>query len=78
MRRLPAAGRWLSRLPLARIWLLTPRPSMPTGDYIKAGGKVGGGKQDFCWLVFDHDHEGSTVVLWLQRDGTSGPLKGVL
>ena len=78
VRRLPVAGRWLSRLPLARIWLLTPRPSMPTGDYIKAGGKVGGGKQDFCWLVFDHDHEGPTVVLWLHRDGTSGPLKGVL
>jgi hypothetical protein len=51
---------------------------MPTGDYIKAGGKVGGGKQDFCWLVFDHDHEGPPVVLWLHRDGTSGPLKGVL
>jgi hypothetical protein len=35
-------------------------------------------KQDFCWLVFDHGHEGPTVVLWLNREGTSGPLKGVL
>ena len=26
------AARWLEQTPLARIWLLTPRPSMPPGD----------------------------------------------
>jgi hypothetical protein len=68
VRRLPAA-RWLQQLPLARILLLTPRPSMPSGSYIKAGGKVGGGTKDFCWLVFDRGHVGPASVGWLTRDG---------
>jgi hypothetical protein len=52
-RRLNAA-RWLAQTPLARILLLTPRPSMPPGQVILAGEKPGGGTQDFAWLVFDH------------------------
>jgi hypothetical protein len=67
VRRLPAA-RWLADLPLARILLLTPRPSMPSGSYIKAGGKVGGGTQDFCWVIFDHHHAGPATVGWLRRE----------
>jgi hypothetical protein len=67
VRRL-AAARWLESLPLARIWLMTPRPSMPPGHVITAGGKVGGGTQDFCWLVFDHSHTGQAQTLWLRRD----------
>ena len=51
LRRLPAAH-WLEHLPLETIWLMTPRPSMPPGMYIKAGHKPGGGSQDFAWLVF--------------------------
>jgi hypothetical protein len=59
VRRLNAAH-WLRKLSLARIWLLTPRPSMPTGSHIlrvergeideRTGKpcKIGGGKQDFC------------------------------
>jgi hypothetical protein len=66
IRRLPAAS-WLQSLPLSRILLLTPRPSMPSGSYIKAGGKIGGGTQDFCWLCFDHAHEGPPVLGWLFR-----------
>lgn len=68
-RRLPAAG-WLSGTPLARVWLMTPRPSMPSGDYIAAGGKVGGGTQDFCWLVWDKNYSGSPEMRWLHRDGS--------
>jgi hypothetical protein len=66
-RRLPAA-RWLANTPLARVWLMTPRPSMPSGEYIKNGGKVGGGTQDFCWLVWDRAHSGPPEMKWLHRD----------
>jgi hypothetical protein len=65
-RRLNAAH-WLENLPLRRIWLLTPRPSMPPGSWIAAGNKPGGGKQDFCWLVFGAGI-GSPTVHWLHRD----------
>ena len=63
------AARWLESLPLARIWLLTPRPSMPPGEVIARGEKPGGGKTDFCWLVFDRTHSGSPELRWLHRDG---------
>ena len=66
-RRLPAA-RWLSALPLYHIWLMTPRPSMPPGSFIEAGGKVGGGTQDFCWLVFLQGYDGEPEVRWLRRE----------
>jgi hypothetical protein len=68
-RRLNAAHRWLTDAPLARIHLLTPRPSMPPGQVILAGEKPRGGTQDFCWLVFDHAHRGQPTLHWLHRDG---------
>lgn len=67
VRRLPAA-RWLEQTPLASIWLMTPRPSMPTGGHIKAGGKVGGGTQDFCWIVMTKGYDGYPATRWLRRD----------
>jgi hypothetical protein len=63
------AARWLAALPLRRIWLLTPRPSMPPGHVIASGGKVGGGKSDYCWLVFEQDCVGHPETRWLHRDG---------
>jgi hypothetical protein len=68
LRRLPAAH-WLAALPLQTIYLLSPRPSMPTGEYLLAGNKPGNGKQDFCVLVFDRSHRGPPQVKWLYRDG---------
>lgn len=62
------AAHWLQGTPLARIWLMTPRPSMPPGHVIKAGGKPGGGKMDFCWVVFEHGYSGEPTVRWLRRD----------
>ena len=47
---------------------MTPRPSMPPGGVIKAGGKVGGGKSDYCWLVFQIGYAGEPVMKWLRRD----------
>lgn len=67
IRRLPAA-RWLQQTPLRRIWLLTPRPSMPPGHVIAAGEKPGGGTQDFCWLVWEQGYSGSPELCWLHRD----------
>jgi hypothetical protein len=67
-RRLNAAH-WLADLPLARVYLLTPRPSMPPGHVILAGEKPGGGTQDFCWLVFSRAHKGPPELRWLHRDG---------
>jgi|SRR5262249_10771414 len=67
-RRLNAA-RWLQDTPLARIYLLTPRPSMPPGHVLLAGEKPGGGTQDFCWLVFSRAHKGQPELRWLHRDG---------
>lgn len=67
VRTLPAA-RWLRQTPLARILLLTPRPSMPPGHTILAGEKPAGGKQDFCWLIWDKAHTGPATIGWLHRD----------
>jgi len=63
------AARWLEQTPLRRVWLLTPRPSMPPGQYILDGGKVGGGKSDYCWLVWDIGYQGLPEMRWLHRDG---------
>jgi hypothetical protein len=65
------AARWLDNMPLTRVWLMTPRPSMPPGHVIQAGGKVGGGKSDYCWLVFDMEAGGPAEMKWLRRDKTS-------
>lgn len=64
------AAHWLQELPLRRIWLMTPRPSMPPGYVIAAGGKRGGGRADFCWLVFHQGYQGVPEVRWLRRNET--------
>ena len=63
------AARWLKDLPLRRIWLLTPRPSMPPGYVIARGEKPGGGKTDYAWLVFERGYVGAAELAWLHRDG---------
>lgn len=62
------AAHWLRQTPLARIWLMTPRPSMPPGHMIAAGEKPTGGKVDFCWLVFTRGRIGPADLRWLKRD----------
>jgi hypothetical protein len=63
------AAHWLRETPLARVWLMTPRPSMPPGYTIAAGEKPGGGKVDFCWLVWTKGRVGPPDLRWLRRDG---------
>jgi hypothetical protein len=41
---------------------------MPPGDYILAGKKPGGGKVDFCWLIFEQGYRGKAETDWLHRD----------
>ena len=66
---LNAAASWLRELQLRRVWLLTPRPSMPPGDYVLAGGEVKDGKRDFCWIVLERGYRGEPIIRWLHRDG---------
>jgi len=59
---------WISGAPLKRVWLMTPRPSMPPGRVIAAGGKAAGGKVDYCWMVFERGYDGRPELRWLRRD----------
>lgn len=80
--RLPAAM-WLKELPLRRTYYLTPRPSMPTGEFIEKVGrreidpktgkpfKLGGGSTDFCVLLFEHGYRGEPGTAWIDRDAGS-------
>jgi hypothetical protein len=54
------AAHWLKHCPLKLVLalLLIPRPSIPSGEHISNGGKVGGGTADFCWLIFQHGYRG--------------------
>lgn len=64
------AARWLQDSGhLFHVLLITPRPSMPPGEVILRGEKPGGGKTDFCWLVFDKGYRGEPHMSWLRRDG---------
>jgi len=65
------AAHWLDGSPLERIWLLTPRPSMPPGESILNNIKPGGGKVDFCWLVFNKQKHvvRRPELRWLHREG---------
>lgn len=62
-----AAGLY-AECPPRRIYILTPRPSCPPGEYLLNGGKAGGGTADWCWLVWDlqSPHTGTTFH-WLRR-----------
>lgn len=57
-----------SEFPPTRIWMVTPRPSCPPGAYLAAGGKVGGGTPDYCWLVYDKTSPSTATQFgWLRR-----------
>ncbi len=58
---------WFARTPLARVWILSSRPSMPPGPVIEAGISPGGGKADFIWMVWDPRHSGPVEMRWLGR-----------
>lgn len=54
--------------PLARIYFLSDRPSMPPGDKFLAGEiEAKGGSVNYCWLVWSHDHQGPPTAHWLRK-----------
>lgn len=54
-------------MPPARVWIITPRPSCPPGEYLVAGNKACGGTADYVWLVWDTPREDSwPTVQWLR------------
>lgn len=56
-------------LPPSRVWIITPRPSCPPGEVLKAGGKAEGGTADWIWLVFDKTAPfAGTQIGWLRAD----------
>lgn len=67
VRRLNAAH-WLQELPLTKVYLLSPRPSMPPGSWLAQGNSPGGGTQDFAWLIFEAGKKGEPLLRWLHRD----------
>ena len=62
-------SRYLDRTPLYRVRTLTPRPSMPPGAFIEAGGKVGGGTDDFAWYIWLIGYDGPSPLNYCRRDG---------
>lgn len=62
-------ARWLASTPLYRIYFVCPRPSMPPGAVVQAGGKPGNGTTDYAWFVWLHGFVGAPTVHWLHRDG---------
>jgi hypothetical protein len=67
--RLNAAGCWLAVTSLRRVWLLSPRPSIPPHSLILSGRVPSGGRIDFCWLVWEQRYRGAPELGWLWRDG---------
>lgn len=56
-----------AEFPPDAIYAISPRPSCPPGQHLLDGGKLGGGKQDFVWLVWDMASEfGETRFQWLR------------
>ena len=55
--------------PPAKIYYLSTRPSMPPGELFLAGKvKRGGGKLDYCWIVWHRGHNGKSECEWLKRE----------
>jgi hypothetical protein len=66
--RVVAAHSWLCKAPLARVLMMTPRPSMPPGAYIAEGKKPEGARVEHCWLIFERGYRGAPRMGWLHRD----------
>jgi hypothetical protein len=64
-----ARSRWLEALPLRHVLMLSPRPSMPPGAVVVAGERVGGGREDYAWFVFERGYAGRPEFGWARRGG---------
>ncbi|SDQ99105.1 hypothetical protein SAMN05519103_00329 [Rhizobiales bacterium GAS113] len=62
-------SRWLAASPLHSVLFICPRPSMPPGHVILAGGKPGNGTTDYAWFIWVKGYDGTPQIGWLHRDG---------
>lgn len=62
-------SKMLERMPLRRVLMLTPRPSMPPGRVVQAmkGKDPSGGTQDYAWFIFDHAYDDEPGFGWIRR-----------
>ncbi len=60
---------WLATTPLYKVLFICPRPSMPPGHVVAAGGKPGNGTTDYAWFIWLRGFEGAPTFGWLRRDG---------
>lgn len=60
---------WLATLPLKRVLMVSPRPSMPPGAVVEAMGEKNpsGGLQDYAWFIFERGFEGVPTFGWAHR-----------
>jgi hypothetical protein len=65
--------------PPDRIWIVTPRPSCPPGQFLLDGGVAEDGKSDWCWLVWDKTLpttlRGDTRLRWLRGESRKKKLQ---
>ena len=54
--------------PLARLYFLSNRPSMPPGEALRDGtAEAKGGSVDYLWMVWEHGHIGPPTAHWLRK-----------
>lgn len=63
-RRAKLFYRWLAP---DRVWIVTPRPSCPPGEYLALGNVASGDTKDYAWLVWD-ERRGGARLGWLIDD----------
>jgi hypothetical protein len=71
--RIVAAWPWLADAPLARVYMLTPRPAMPPASYVAEGKKPEGARVEHCWLIFERGYAGPIELCWLRRERDTLP-----
>jgi hypothetical protein len=71
-------ARWLATTPLARVYFICPRPSMPPG-HIALQKKIalGNGTTDYAWFVWDtgRKRRRKPEIDWIFRDPEPSPRK---
>lgn len=63
-----ARSTWFETTPLRKVLFIAPRPSMPPGHVIAAGGKPGNGTTDYAWFIWLRGYDGKPEAGWLRRD----------
>lgn len=62
--------------PPTAIWIVTPRPSCPPGEYLRDGGEAKGGTSDWCWIVWDQEQKADqTRIGWLTHAHLELPVR---